>query len=97
MELTGGKLKVTGFPAWVLWLAVHLVYIIGFKSRVTTLLHWLVSFLGRGRSERNITEQQIFGRIAMNRVGNIPERAGRNVGWLADEADEDEPREAPAG
>lgn len=82
-----GRLKVTGFPAWVLWLGVHLVYIIGFKSRVTTLLHWLVSFLGRGRSERNISEQQIFGRLAMNRIDDLPHRAGRNVGWL----DDDEP------
>ncbi|MCK0111113.1 NAD(P)/FAD-dependent oxidoreductase [Ornithinimicrobium sp. F0845] len=82
------RLKVTGFPAWVLWLGVHLVYIIGFKSRVTTLLHWLVSFLGRGRSERNITEQQIFGRLAMNRVSDLPEKAGRNVGWLPDGEDQ---------
>ena len=38
-----GKLRFSGFIAWVLWLAVHLVYIIGFKHRITTLLHWAVS------------------------------------------------------
>ena len=54
--------RFSGFFAWVLWLAVHLVYIIGFKHRVTTLLHWAVSFVGRGRSERTITEQQIVAR-----------------------------------
>ena len=42
-----------------MWLAVHLVYITGFKNRVTALLHWFVSFIGRGRSERTATEQQI--------------------------------------
>jgi NADH dehydrogenase len=63
-----GPLKVTGFTAWLLWLGVHLVYIIGFKSRVTTLLHWAVSFLGRGRSERTITEQQVFARRALQQV-----------------------------
>ena len=31
---------------------VHLVYLVGFKNRVTTLFHWVVSFLGRQRSER---------------------------------------------
>ncbi len=61
-----GRLRFSGFVAWVLWLAIHLVYIIGFKSRVTTLLHWTVSFLGRGRSERASTEQQVFGRLAMD-------------------------------
>jgi NADH dehydrogenase len=61
-----GRLRFSGFFAWVLWLAIHLVYIIGFKHRVTTLLHWVVSFLGRGRSERVATEQQVFGRRAMD-------------------------------
>ena len=32
-----GKIRLSGFIAWVMWLAVHLVYIIGFKSRITTL------------------------------------------------------------
>ncbi len=64
-----GKLRVTGFIAWLMWLAVHLVYITGFKNRVTAVLHWAVSFLGRGRSERTATEQQIFARTALQRLG----------------------------
>ncbi|MGH3332407.1 MAG: NAD(P)/FAD-dependent oxidoreductase [Nocardioidaceae bacterium] len=63
-----GKLRLTGVLAWFMWLAVHLVYITGFKNRVTALLHWTVSFLGRGRSERTTTEQQIFARAALNRL-----------------------------
>ncbi len=63
-----GKLRLTGVIAWLMWLAVHLVYITGFKSRVTALLHWFVSFLGRGRSERTTTEQQIFARAALKRL-----------------------------
>jgi NADH dehydrogenase len=63
-----GKIRVTGFVAWLMWLAVHLVYITGFKNRVTALLHWFVSFIGRGRSERTATEQQIFARAALNRL-----------------------------
>jgi NADH dehydrogenase len=63
-----GKLRLTGVIAWLMWLAVHLVYITGFKSRVTALLHWFVSFLGRGRSERTTTEQQIFARAALARL-----------------------------
>jgi NADH:ubiquinone reductase (H+-translocating) len=63
-----GKLRLTGFVAWLLWIGVHLVYMTGFKSRVTALLHWAVSFIGRGRSERTSTEQQIFGRSALGRL-----------------------------
>jgi NADH dehydrogenase len=64
-----GRLRFGGFVAWMLWLVIHLFYLIGFKSRVTTLLHWLISFLGRGRSERAITEQQVFAREAIERLG----------------------------
>ena len=69
-----GRLRFSGFFAWVLWLGIHLVYIIGFKHRITTLLHWAVSFLGRGRSERVATEQQVFGRRAMDVLpqGELP-------------------------
>jgi len=63
-----GNLRLAGFFAWLMWLAVHLVYITGFKNRVTALLHWAVSFIGRGRSERTATEQQIFGRVALGRL-----------------------------
>ena len=63
-----GKLRLTGFIAWLLWLAVHLMYLTGFKNRITALLHWAVSFVGSGRSERTATEQQIFGRTALKRL-----------------------------
>ncbi len=63
-----GRLRFTGFVAWLMWLALHLIYITGFKSRLTALLHWLVSFLGRARSERTTTEQQIYARAALERL-----------------------------
>jgi NADH dehydrogenase len=63
-----GRFRLTGFIAWMMWLAVHLVYITGFKNRLTALLHWSVSFIGRGRSERTCTEQQIFARRALEQL-----------------------------
>ncbi len=62
-----GKLKFSGFIAWLLWLVIHLLYIVGFKHKLTTLLHWAVSFLGRTRSERTFTEQQTYGRLLVAR------------------------------
>jgi NADH dehydrogenase len=64
------NLKFEGFFAWVLWLVVHLMYIVGFKSRVTAVLHWVVSFLGRGRAERVATQQQVYGRLALEALGS---------------------------
>ena len=63
-----GNIRVTGFIAWLMWLGVHLVYLTGFKNRLGALGHWSISFLGRGRSERTATEQQIFARAALQRL-----------------------------
>lgn len=60
-----GKTELSGVSAWLLWLVVHLMYLVGFKNRVTTVLHWAVSFVGRGRSERAVTAQQVFARTAL--------------------------------
>ncbi|MCA0337216.1 MAG: NAD(P)/FAD-dependent oxidoreductase [Actinobacteria bacterium] len=60
-----GKIQFGGFIAWLAWLGLHLVYITGFKSRVTTLLHWFVTFIGRGRAQRVTTAQQVLGRRAL--------------------------------
>ncbi|GAA4317264.1 NAD(P)/FAD-dependent oxidoreductase [Klenkia terrae] len=64
-----GKFKVTGFLAWMMWLLVHLVYIVGFKSRLTTTFSWIVSFLGKGRAQRVATQQQVYGRLALEKLG----------------------------
>ncbi|MFS3127197.1 NAD(P)/FAD-dependent oxidoreductase [Nocardioides sp. Bht2] len=63
-----GKLKLNGLLAWLMWLAVHLMYLTGFKSRVGALLSWAITFIGNDRSERTVTEQQIFARVALERL-----------------------------
>ena len=86
-----GKLRITGFVAWLMWLAVHLVYMTGFKNRFSALVHWFVSFLGRGRSERTATEQQIFARAALERLkggaSDLVTAAGRLRGHPGDHRD----------
>jgi NADH dehydrogenase len=39
----GGR-RLSGFPAWVTWLVVHLFYLIGFQNRVLVLLRWVYGF-----------------------------------------------------
>jgi NADH dehydrogenase len=69
-----GKVHVSGFLGWLMWLAVHLLYLVGFKNRLTAVLHWAVSFLGRGRSERVATFQQAYARAAVREYGDPFER-----------------------
>jgi len=48
-------LHLSGFPAWVTWLVVHLWYLVGFQNRVLVFVRWSVSFLTHGRGARLIT------------------------------------------
>ena len=50
-----GRLQLWGLPAWVMWLLVHLLYLVGFQNRALVLLRWSFSFLTRGRGARLIT------------------------------------------
>jgi NADH dehydrogenase len=50
-----GWLRLTGYPAWLAWLFLHLVQLIGFKNRLVVLLQWLVAYVTRQRGVRLIT------------------------------------------
>ena len=63
-----GKIRLAGFFAWLMWLGVHVMYLVGFKNRLTTMLHWAVSFIFRGRSQRTTTRQQIVARTLLARM-----------------------------
>ncbi|GAA8846750.1 NAD(P)/FAD-dependent oxidoreductase [Helicobacter pylori] len=64
-----GKIKLTGFIAWLAWLAVHLMAMVGFKNRISTLLNWIITFVGNNRNERATTMQQVFARRAIEDLG----------------------------
>jgi NADH dehydrogenase len=97
-DIGNGRIRLTGFIAWLAWLFIHIVYLIGFKNRVTTLLHWFVSFIGRGRAERAVTTQQVFARMAMRRLEEVERAHPQDVpqdGAAAD-AHADAPRHSGA-
>jgi NADH dehydrogenase len=50
-----GRLRLTGFIAWLAWLAVHLYYLTGLQNRLHVFIRWTASFVTRGRGARLIT------------------------------------------
>src|SRR5581483_5978474 len=50
-----GWLRLTGFLGWIFWLAVHIVYLIGFRNRVLVLVQWAWAYLTFQRGARLIT------------------------------------------
>ena len=50
-----GPLEFSGYPAWLAWLFVHLIFLIGFRNRVAVLWQWFYSYLTYKRGARIIT------------------------------------------
>jgi NADH dehydrogenase len=50
-----GKLHMRGYPAWLLWLFVHLLYIVEYESRVLIAIQWAFAYFTFNRGARLIT------------------------------------------
>ena len=49
------RLEFNGFLAWVAWLFVHLIFLIGFRNRLAVLLQWAYSYVAYKRGARIVT------------------------------------------
>lgn len=65
------KFEFSGFFAWLAWLGLHLIYLVGFKTKIATLLSWAVTFLSRQRGQLTITEQQAYARTRIEELQEI--------------------------
>lgn len=39
-----GKIKLTGYVAWLLWLFIHMVFLVSFKNKASVIVEWLWSY-----------------------------------------------------
>lgn len=69
-----GKVRLSGFIAWLIWLVLHLLYIIGFKNQASTVLSWMVTFITNTRGERTHTEQQALARNILSSLDDETQR-----------------------
>jgi NADH dehydrogenase len=51
-----GPFKLSGLLAWMVWLVVHLWYLIGYQNRLVVMIRWSFSFFSHGRGARLITK-----------------------------------------
>jgi NADH dehydrogenase len=51
-----GKLHVSGFAAWFLWVFVHLMYLVEFENRLLVFVQWVYDYFTRNRGARLITK-----------------------------------------
>jgi NADH:ubiquinone reductase (H+-translocating) len=50
-------IKLSGFPAWVMWLVIHIVQLIGFRNKLFVLLNWAWDYFFYERAARLITRE----------------------------------------
>jgi NADH dehydrogenase len=54
-----GKLHLSGFPAWLAWLGVHIFFLIGFRNRFAVIFNWAWSYFTYQRGARLITGRRL--------------------------------------
>jgi len=55
-----GKVRLAGRIAWLLWLFVHIMYLVGFRNRISVLLQWTYAYLTYQRGVRLITDVERY-------------------------------------
>ena len=50
-----GRIRLTGFSAWMLWSLAHVWFLIGFRNRISVFLDWIWAYVTYQRGARLIT------------------------------------------
>ena len=74
-----GRLEFGGFIAWLAWLFLHLLYLVGFKNRISTLLSWILTFGSNARSQLATTSQWVYARLALEAVEKQLQQSAHQV------------------
>jgi NADH dehydrogenase len=69
-----GNLKLSGFFAWLAWLGIHILFLIGFRNRFLVMFEWAVSFFTFGRGARLIT-----GNLPAAPIRSLPPPASKRM------------------
>ena len=65
-------IHLSGMLAWLAWLFVHLLYLVGFENRLLVIIQWAASYVSYERGARLITGPW--------QAGTLPGAAGRKLG-----------------
>jgi NADH:ubiquinone reductase (H+-translocating) len=65
-----GKVKMSGFFAWLIWIFVHIYYLIDFDNKLVVFIQWTWSYFTRKRGARLITGDESLGQIGVDDRGD---------------------------
>lgn len=67
-----GRLRLSGFIAWLAWLLVHIFYLIDFRNRLVVMFNWAWSYLTYQRGSRLITGHRLNAGVPATQSQNEP-------------------------
>lgn len=67
-----GPIKASGFIAWLLWLFVHILFLIGFRNRLVVMIQWAWLYFTFDRGARLITEPLKEPLVAVPAERDVP-------------------------
>ena len=103
-----GRLRLSGFVAWLAWLFIHVFFLIGFRNRVAVMTQWAWSYLTWQREARLITGE-IRPDNVLAKLGLVPPPEGGREseaekahgsgggGWMEGDAEQAARAAGPAG
>ncbi len=90
------KAEVSGFIGWLMWLALHLLYLVGFRNRAIAAFSWGLNSVSRRRWQLVATRQQLHARNALNKLRKLEDEKGIRSIEVRDNLKFGEGRETPA-
>ncbi|SCX13647.1 NAD(P)/FAD-dependent oxidoreductase [Corynebacterium jeikeium] len=68
------KAEVSGFFGWVMWLLLHLLYMVGFRNRAVAAFSWGLNSVSRRRWQLVATRQQLHARNAIRKLRDLEDK-----------------------
>ena len=90
------KAEVSGFIGWLMWLALHLLYLVGFRNRAIAAFSWGLNSVSRCRWQLVATRQQLHARNALNKLRKLEDEKGIRSLEVRDNLKFGEGRDTPA-
>lgn len=90
------KAEVSGFIGWIMWLALHLLYLVGFRNRAIAAFSWGLNSVSRRRWQLVATRQQLHARNALRKLRKLEDEKGIRSIEVRDNLKFGEGRDTPA-
>ncbi|AEI09355.1 NADH dehydrogenase [Corynebacterium resistens DSM 45100] len=71
------KAEVSGFVGWIMWLVLHLLYMVGFRNRAVAAFSWGLNSVSRRRWQLVATRQQLHARNAIRKLRTYEDEEGK--------------------